>query len=71
MYIATAAGKQRAVVRDIRGMGFIADPVTGKYDVIAVVTGRDLYAVTGITDKIYKLDGVTSGETGLAVSSEY
>ncbi len=68
--IETAVGKTRDAVHALQKVhGIITvDPVTGPYDIIAVVEGKDLNAVGDlVTVSIHPVSGVTRTVTCLAV----
>ncbi len=68
--INTEVGKERQVrdaLRKIKGVK-LADIVTGRHDVIAVLEEETLRSIFRIvTEKIRSLEGVTKSETDLAV----
>ena len=70
--IETAVGKSRSVaarLKDMRGIDTV-DPVTGPYDIIAVVSAPDLNAVGNlVTSAIHTLDGVERTVTCLSVGN--
>ena len=70
--IETAVGKSRTVaarLKDMRGIDTV-DPVTGPYDIIAVVSAPDLNAVGNlVTSAIHTLDGVERTVTCLSVGN--
>lgn len=68
--IEAAVGKTRDVVAALRAIeGMVSvDPVTGPYDVIAVVEAKDLNAIGElVTTKIHPIPGVMRTVTCLAV----
>ena len=68
--IETAVGKTRDAVRALEKVPGIktVDPVTGPYDIIATVEGKDLNAVGDlVTVSIHPVSGVTRTVTCLAV----
>lgn len=68
--IETAVGKSRSVAARLKDMPGIdtVDPVTGPYDIIAVVSAPDLNAVGNlVTSAIHTLDGVERTVTCLSV----
>ena len=70
--IETAVGKSRDVSSSLRALPGIktVDPVTGPYDIIAVVTGPDLNAVGDlVTSKIHVINGIIRTVTCLSVGS--
>ncbi len=68
--IETAVGKTKEVVdalRVVKGVESV-DPVTGPYDVIAVVEGADLNTIGDlVTGRIHPISGVTRTVTCLAM----
>ena len=69
--IETKVGKLRDVANELRGMHGVeqVDPVTGPYDVIAVVVAPDLNAVGDLLrDQIHGIAGITRTVTCLATS---
>ncbi len=70
--IETAVGKSRTVAARLQSMDGIdtVDPVTGPYDIIAVVSAPDLNAVGNlVTSAIHTLDGVERTVTCLSVGN--
>lgn len=68
--IETAVGKTRDAVLALQKVPGIktVDPVTGPYDIIAIVEGKDLNAVGDmVTVSIHPVAGVTRTVTCLAV----
>ena len=68
--IETAVGKSRSVTSRLNGIAGVdsVDPVTGPYDIIAVVGASDLNAVGDlVTREIHTIDGVDRTVTCLAV----
>lgn len=68
--IETAVGKTRNAVLTLQKVPGIktVDPVTGPYDIIAIVEGKDLNAVGDlVTDSIHPVSGVTRTVTCLAI----
>ncbi len=68
--IETAVGKTRDAVLALQKVPGIktVDPVTGPYDIIAIVEGKDLNAVGDmVTVNIHPVSGVTRTVTCLAV----
>lgn len=68
--IEASVGKTRDVVAALKVMEGVksVDPVTGPYDVILTVEGRDLNAVGElVTGKIHPIPGVTRTVTCLAI----
>ncbi len=68
--IETAVGKSKEVVRAIRGLEAVTsvDPVTGPYDVIAVVQGKTLDEIgTLVTEKIHPISGISRTVTCMAI----
>lgn len=69
--IETAVGKSRDVSSSLRGLSGVTtvDPVTGPYDIIAVVEASDLNAVGDlVTRKIHTISGIGRTVTCLSVS---
>ena len=70
--IETAVGKSRTVAARLKNMVGVdtVDPVTGPYDIIAVVSAPDLNAVGNlVTSAIHTLDGVERTVTCLSVGN--
>lgn len=68
--IETAVGKTREAVGALQKIPGIksVDPVTGPYDIIAVVEGKDLNAIGDmVTSSIHPVPGITRTVTCLAV----
>lgn len=68
--IEAAVGKTRDVVATLSKTEGVksVDPVTGPYDVILVVEGKDLNAIGElVTGKIHPIPGVTRTVTCLAI----
>ena len=68
--IETAVGKSRDVASDLRSMPGVetVDPVTGPYDIIAVVSAPDLNAVGDmVTSQIHTTSGILRTVTCLSV----
>ncbi len=68
--IETSVGKTRDVVSVLKGLEGIksVDPVTGPYDVIVVVEGKDLNSIGElVTGKVHPIVGVTRTVTCLAI----
>ena len=68
--IETSVGKTRDVVSVLKGLEGIksVDPVTGPYDIIVVVEGKDLNSIGElVTGKVHPIVGVTRTVTCLAV----
>ena len=68
--IETAVGKSRDVAKELRVLdGFeTVDPVTGPYDIIAVISARDLNAVGDlVTSQVHTIDGIKRTVTCLSV----
>ena len=68
--IETAVGKSRDVSGELRALSGVetVDPVTGPYDIIAVVGAPDLNAVGDlVTSKIHTISGIVRTVTCLAV----
>ena len=68
--IETSVGKTRDVVsvlKSLDGMKSV-DPVTGPYDIIVVVEGKDLNSIGElVTGKVHPIVGVTRTVTCLAI----
>ena len=70
--IETSVGKSRDVSNALKTLSGveIVDPVTGPYDIIAVVGAQDLNAVGDlVTSNIHTIDGITRTVTCLSVST--
>ena len=70
--IETAVGKSRDVSSELHSLGGVetVDPVTGPYDIIAVVAGNDLNAVGDlVTSQIHTIDGIVRTVTCLSVGA--
>ena len=70
--IETAVGKSRDVSGELRSLTGVetVDPVTGPYDIIAVVGAPDLNAVGDlVTSQIHTIDGIVRTVTCLSVGS--
>ena len=68
--IETAVGKSRDVTSLLTSMAGVdtVDPVTGPYDIIAVVSAPDLNAVGDlVTSQIHTVDGILRTVTCLTV----
>ncbi len=68
--IETAVGKSRHVTDNLRSLEGVenVDPVTGPYDIIAVVAAPDLNAVGDlVTRHIHTIDGIVRTVTCLSV----
>ncbi len=68
--IETAVGKSRNVTTYLRSLDGVhtVDPVTGPYDIIAVVAAPDLNAVGDlVTSHIHTIDGIVRTVTCLSV----
>ena len=68
--IETGVGKSRDVSGQLRSLSGIetVDPVTGPYDIIAVVSAPDLNAVGDlVTSQIHTISGIVRTVTCLAV----
>ena len=68
--IETAVGKSRGVTEQLIRMTGVdtVDPVTGPYDIIAVVSAPDLNAVGDlVTSQIHTVDGILRTVTCLTV----
>ena len=70
--IETAVGKSRQVTGELKALPGVerVDPVTGPYDIIAVVTGDDLNAVGDlVTSRIHTVKGIIRTVTCLSMSA--
>ena len=70
--IETAVGKSRDVAGELRSLTGVetVDPVTGPYDIIAVVAASDLNAVGDlVTSQIHTIDGIVRTVTCLSVGA--
>ena len=70
--IETSVGKSRNVAGELRSLPSVetVDPVTGPYDIIAVVAGPDLNAVGDlVTGQIHTIPGIVRTVTCLSVGS--
>ena len=70
--IETAVGKSRDVASGLRKLSDVetVDPVTGPYDIIAVVNAPDLNAVGDmVTSEIHTIGGILRTVTCLSMSS--
>ena len=70
--IETAVGKMGDVVIELRGISAIqtVDPVTGPYDIIAVVSAPDLNAVGDlVTNRVHKIRGIYRTVTCLSMGT--
>ena len=68
--IETGVGKSRDVSGQLRSLSGVktVDPVTGPYDIIAVVSAPDLNAVGDlVTSQIHTISGIVRTVTCLAV----
>ena len=68
--IETAVGKSRNVASELRNLTGVetVDPVTGPYDIIAVVGAPDLNAVGDlVTSQIHTISGIVRTVTCLSV----
>jgi DNA-binding Lrp family transcriptional regulator len=68
--IETAVGKSRNVAGELRSLNGVetVDPVTGPYDIIAVVAAPDLNAVGDlVTSQIHTIGGIVRTVTCLSV----
>jgi len=68
--IETAVGRSRTVASDLRNLTDVetVDPVTGPYDIIAVVSAPDLNAVGDlVTSQIHTISGIVRTVTCLSV----
>ena len=71
--IETAVGKSRNVTNQLTSMAGVdtVDPVTGPYDIIAVVSAPDLNAVGElVTSQIHTVDGIVRTVTCLTVGGK-
>ncbi len=69
--IETAVGKTREVVAQLKKVEGLksVDPVTGPYDIIAILEGKDLNTVGDmVTAHIHPVAGITRTVTCLAIS---
>ena len=70
--IETSVGKSREVSSELRGLSGVdtVDPVTGPYDIIAVVSAPDLNAVGDlVTRQVHTIKGIVRTVTCLSVGS--
>jgi DNA-binding Lrp family transcriptional regulator len=70
--IETVVGKSRDVSGELRSLSGVetVDPVTGPYDIIAVVGANDLNAVGDlVTSQIHTIDGIVRTVTCLSVGA--
>ena len=70
--IETSVGKSREVSSQLRGLSGVdtVDPVTGPYDIIAVVSAPDLNAVGDlVTRQVHTINGIVRTVTCLSVGS--
>ncbi len=70
--IETSVGKSRAVADELKALSGVetVDPVTGPYDIIAVVGALDLNAVGDlVTSSVHTIDGITRTVTCLSVGA--
>ena len=70
--IETAVGKSRGVANELRSLSGVetVDPVTGPYDIIAVVSAPDLNAVGDlVTSQIHTIGGIVRTVTCLSVGA--
>lgn len=68
--IEASVGKTREVVATLKAIDGVraVDPVTGPYDIILLVEGKDLNAIGEmVTGKIHPIPGVTRTVTCLAI----
>ena len=68
--IEVAVGKSRDVARELQSLNGVenVDPVTGPYDIIAVVSAPDLNAVGDlVTSQIHTIGGIVRTVTCLSV----
>ena len=71
--IEAAVGKTKDVVTTVKKLPGVreVDPVTGPYDIIVVVEGKDLNSIGElVTASIHPIAGVTRTVTCLALSPE-
>ena len=71
--IETAVGKSRSVADSLRAIPGIpsVDPVTGPYDIIAVIEAQDLNSVSAlVTSNIHTISGIIRTVTCLALGSQ-
>jgi DNA-binding Lrp family transcriptional regulator len=72
VFIETAVGKTMDVVAALRGVEGVmsVDPVTGPYDVIAVIEGADISAIGRlVTTQMHTVNGVLRTVTCLTTES--
>ena len=70
--IETGVGMLREVTGRLQGLSGVetVDPVTGPYDIIAIVSATDLNAVGDlVTTEIHKIDGIVRTITCLSVGT--
>ena len=70
--IETTVGKSRDVTTELHSLPGVetVDPVTGPYDIIAVVSAPDLNAVGDlVTSQIHTINGIVRTVTCLSVGS--
>ncbi len=68
--IETAVGRTKEVATTLRQLEGVSsvDPVTGPYDVIAIVEGKSLADIGDlVTDKIHPIAGISRTVTCLAI----
>jgi len=68
--IETAVGKTKEIVTDLKKLDGVksVDPVTGPYDVIAIIEGESLNDIGDIvTGKIHPIPGISRTVTCLAI----
>ena len=71
--IETAVGKTKEVVANIRQLKGVksVDPVTGPYDVIAIIESGSLNEIGDlVTSKIHKIAGISRTVTCLVISTD-
>lgn len=71
--IETTVGTSRDVAEKIRALTHVVqvDPVTGPYDLIAVIEGPNLTEVTDIVrDEIHDIDGIARTTTCISVNGK-
>lgn len=71
--IETAVGKSRGIVQTLKGIPGMksVDPVTGPYDIIAVVEAKDLNSIgSSVTNYIHTINGIIRTVTCLSLGGE-
>lgn len=71
--IETAVGKSRGIVQTLKGIPGMkyVDPVTGPYDVIAVIEAKDLNSIgSTVSNQIHTINGIIRTVTCLSLSQE-